>query len=105
MRSRTETLLVAAVMTAGFFVSGASAQTGQTEYTAEIRKIMEHTAYKEALKLIDADYDRIITEGIKLTEIPAPPFKEEKRAAAYAQMFKDVGLTDVEIDQEGNVLG
>jgi acetylornithine deacetylase/succinyl-diaminopimelate desuccinylase-like protein len=105
MRSKTETLLVAVAITAGFFVSGASAQTGQTEYTAEIRKIMEHTAYKEALKLIDADYDRIITEGIKLTEIPAPPFKEDKRAAAYAQMFKDVGLTDVEIDQEGNVLG
>ncbi|ANY83250.1 peptidase M20 (plasmid) [Microvirga ossetica] len=66
---------------------------------------MDHASYKEAVKFIDGDYDRVIAEGIKLTEIPAPPFKEEKRAAAYAQMFKDVGLTDVEIDPEGNVLG
>src|ERR687893_509135 len=100
MRSRTGTLLVATAISVGFFVGGASAQPADTQYTAEVKRIMEHTAYKEALKLIDADYDRIISEGIKLTEIPAPPFKEEKRAAAYAQMFKDVGLTDVEIDQE-----
>ncbi|HEY8380937.1 MAG TPA: M20/M25/M40 family metallo-hydrolase [Microvirga sp.] len=84
---------------------GAVAQTADTQHANEVKRIMDHASYKEALKFIDGDYDRVIAEGIKLTEIPAPPFKEEKRAAAYAQMFKDVGLTDVEIDPEGNVLG
>lgn len=49
-------------------------------------------------------YDRIITDLVTITEIPAPPFKEERRAAAFAAMLRDAGLTDVTIDPEGNVL-
>ena len=44
-------------------------------------------------------------ELIALTEIPAPPFKEDARGAAYLEMLKDAGLTDVERDAEGNVMG
>ncbi|UVF19205.1 M20/M25/M40 family metallo-hydrolase [Microvirga terrae] len=100
----TRSLLVLTATGIGLFLGSASAQTAD-EHTSEVKRIMDHASYKEAVKFIDGDYDRVIAEGIKLTEIPAPPFKEEKRAAAYAQMFKDVGLTDVEIDPEGNVLG
>ena len=42
---------------------------------------------------------------ITLTEIPAPPFKEEARGKAYKAMLEAHGLTDVEIDAEGNVMG
>jgi acetylornithine deacetylase/succinyl-diaminopimelate desuccinylase-like protein len=98
-------VLAVAAASIGFCLGAASAQTADAQYTSEVKRIMENASYKEAVKLIDADYDRVIAEGIKLTEIPAPPFKEEKRGAVYAQMFKDVGLTDVEIDPEGNVLG
>ena len=49
-------------------------------------------------------YDRIIADLVTITEIPAPPFKEERRAAAFAQMLRDAGLADVTIDEEGNVL-
>ena len=100
----TRSLLVLTATGIGLFIGSASAQTAD-QPTNEVKRIMDHASYKEAVKFIDGDYDRVIAEGIKLTEIPAPPFKEEKRAAAYAQMFKDVGLTDVEIDPEGNVLG
>ncbi|WP_262300229.1 M20/M25/M40 family metallo-hydrolase [Microvirga sesbaniae] len=100
----TRSLLVLTATGIGLFFGSASAQTAD-EHASEVKRIMDHASYKEAVKFIDSDYDRVIAEGIKLTEIPAPPFKEEKRAAAYAQMFKDVGLTDVEIDPEGNVLG
>ena len=100
----TRSLLVLTATGIGLFIGSASAQTAD-QPTNEVKKIMDNASYKEAVKFIDFDYDRVIAEGIKLTEIPAPPFKEEKRAAVYAQMFKDVGLTDVEIDQEGNVLG
>src|SRR6185369_12344184 len=34
-----------------------------------------------------------------------PPFKEAKRAAAYLQMLRQAGLTNVEQDAEGNVMG
>jgi acetylornithine deacetylase/succinyl-diaminopimelate desuccinylase-like protein len=46
-----------------------------------------------------------VSEIIKLTEIPAPPFKEDERGRAYLQMLSDHGLSDVERDPEGNVMG
>ena len=40
-----------------------------------------------------------------LTEIPAPPFKEQARAKVYLEMLRRQGLSDVEIDAEGNAMG
>lgn len=53
---------------------------------------------------LDAQYDQVIADLIRITETPAPPFKEAARAALFAQMLRDAGLTDVTIDAEGNVL-
>jgi acetylornithine deacetylase/succinyl-diaminopimelate desuccinylase-like protein len=53
---------------------------------------------------LDAQYDQVIADLIRITETPAPPFKEEKRAALFAQMMRDAGIKDVTIDAEGNVL-
>src|SRR6187549_1656323 len=41
---------------------------------------------------------------IELNEIPAPSFKEMDRARAFAQMLRDSGMSNVEIDPEGNVI-
>ena len=54
---------------------------------------------------IDRDHDRLVADIVTLTEIPAPPFKEDKRGAAYLAMLRAAGLTDVERDAEGNVHG
>ncbi len=54
---------------------------------------------------IDKDHDRLVAEIIQLTEIPAPPFKEDARGAAYLEMLRAAGLTNVERDAEGNVMG
>lgn len=59
----------------------------------------------ESRAALAADHDRIVAELIALTEIPAPPFKESVRAAAYAEKFRALGLSDVTIDAEGNVTG
>lgn len=72
---------------------------------ATIDRILSSPAFKVATAILDKEHSRIVEDGINLTEIPAPPFKEEARAKVYAQMFKDVGLSDVRIDDEGNVLG
>ena len=50
--------------------------------------------------LNEGNVDRLIT----LTEIPAPPFGEDARAAALAEMLKAAGLDDVTTDESGNVL-
>lgn len=74
-------------------------------HTETIQRILASDGYRKAVDLFDREHDRWVDEVIALTEIEAPPFKEAKRAQAYAGMFKAHGLTDVEIDTEGNVLG
>jgi len=54
---------------------------------------------------IDRDHDRLVAEIIRLTEIPAPPFKEAARAKVFAEMLRQSGLADTTIDAEGNVIG
>ena len=47
----------------------------------------------------------MIEQQMRLCEIPAPPFGESARAAAFKQAFEGLGLTNVRIDSAGNVLG
>ena len=69
------------------------------------RAVLAGPAYRAAMAQFDREHDRIVADIVTLTEIPAPPFKEAKRALAYRDMLQDAGLSDVEIDGEGNVLG
>ena len=70
-----------------------------------IRRLIEGAQFKQAVTFIAADQDRFVKELIALTEIPAPPFKEQARAKAYATRLRELNLTDVEIDAEGNAMG
>lgn len=89
----------------GVALAGSSAIAQNSNHAAEIQRILASPAFKAAGAVLDKEHGRIVEDGIKLTEIPAPPFKEEARAKAYEKMFKEVGLSDVKIDEEGNVLG
>ncbi len=60
---------------------------------------------REALRYI-ADNERAqVNLQVKIAEIPAPPFNEERRAEAIAAEFRRVHLDRVKIDPAGNVLG
>jgi acetylornithine deacetylase/succinyl-diaminopimelate desuccinylase-like protein len=72
---------------------------------AAIKQLIESPAFKTATSFIEKDQPRFVKELIELTEIPAPPFKEERRARRYLEMLKEAGLSDVEMDAEGNVMG
>jgi hypothetical protein len=61
--------------------------------------------FASAMTTIDRDHDKLIADIITLTEIPAPSFKEEKKGAAFMEMLRAAGLSDVERDPEGNVMG
>jgi di/tripeptidase len=87
----------------GLAATGIAAQTNQ--YDAAVAKIRASDGFKKAMAVLDRDHDRLIAEIITLTEIPAPPFKEAARAKAYLEMLRASGLTDVEQDAEGNVMG
>lgn len=97
MRSRTALLLALTLV-------AAAAPRAQAP-DAGVQAIVDSPGFKQATAFIRSDYDRFVKELIAITEIPAPPFKEAARARAYAQMLREAGLTDVEIDAEGNAIG
>ncbi len=81
--------------------SPAAAQTAD----ALVSGIISSAKFKDATTFFDGDHDRFVRELITLTEIPAPPFKERARATAYLELLRGLGLSDVEMDAEGNVMG
>src|SRR5919106_1388343 len=83
-----------------------TAQSGvQPAPDMAVRHIVDSPKFKQATAFIESDYDRFVRELITLTEIPAPPFKEARRASAAMAMMRELRLADVEMDEEGNVLG
>ena len=69
-----------------------------------VDRTIANPKFKAAADFLDKDHDRFVKELIQLTEIEAPPFKEQKRAQAFVDLVKPLGVTNVEIDAEGNVL-
>ena len=60
---------------------------------------------RAALEAAQRNEPQILEEQVRLCEIPAPPFKEQARAEALRKTFEELGLKNVRIDAEGNVLG
>lgn len=71
----------------------------------QMKKIQADENVQKALEQIKEEDSLTIEQQKMLTEIPAPPFKEEKRAEAYKKLLEDYDLEDVHIDEEGNVFG
>jgi acetylornithine deacetylase/succinyl-diaminopimelate desuccinylase-like protein len=68
-------------------------------------QLMASPAIQKLLDAVKADHDRSVEDLKMLTEIEAPPFKEQKRAEAFLARMKAFGLTNAKIDAEGNVVG
>jgi len=58
-----------------------------------------------ALSFFEKNAEAITEEQIRFCSIPAPPFGERERAEYLSEKFSSLGLTEVEIDEEGNCLG
>jgi acetylornithine deacetylase/succinyl-diaminopimelate desuccinylase-like protein len=94
-------LFVSVLVAAVLGVVGVAAQLDADVGT----RLMRDRAVRAALEAARADEPRTIDDQIRLCEIPAPPFNEAARAEAYAAAFRAIGLANVRIDAEGNVLG
>ncbi|WP_194165672.1 M20/M25/M40 family metallo-hydrolase [Oceanobacillus sp. CFH 90083] len=71
----------------------------------QMQKIHANARVQKTLQQIKAEDQLTREQQIMLTEIPAPPFKEEKRAEAFKKLLEDYDLEDVHMDEEGNVFG
>ena len=58
----------------------------------------------DALANIEVREPDTIREQFRMTEIPAPPFQEARRANHYLEQLQLRGLSDAYIDSEGNAV-
>lgn len=72
--------------------------------TAVADKLAACPEIKESLAAILRDEKLTLADQIAITEVEAPPFHEEVRAQELVRRFKELGLTDVVVDPEGNVI-
>jgi acetylornithine deacetylase/succinyl-diaminopimelate desuccinylase-like protein len=75
------------------------------KYSKAVLRLVKNKKIKAAFETIEKIDSKTLERHLKLTEIEAPPFKEEKRAVVFADYFKNLGMDSVWIDAEGNVLG
>ena len=68
-------------------------------------QLLQRDDVKKALAYIQANQERTLASQVTIAEIPAPTFHEGERAKYMAAEFRRVGLANVEIDKQGNVLG
>ncbi|MDB5497023.1 MAG: peptidase [Phenylobacterium sp.] len=97
--------LLAAALGLGVLTTAQAAPKPADPADRAVQAIVRSPAFKTAVATLDAQHDRTVADIITLTEIPAPPFKEAAKGKAFAAMLKAEGLTDVETDPEGNVMG
>jgi acetylornithine deacetylase/succinyl-diaminopimelate desuccinylase-like protein len=88
-----------------FVLLNVSAVFAQQDAANVGAKLMSDSAIKAAVDAIKASESQTIEDQVRLCEVEAPPFKEAKRAEVYAKMLRELGLQNVRIDKEGNVLG
>ena len=76
----------------------------QSSFKTEIDKITKDKKIQKAFQVIEDLEPTTMKELIELTQIPAPPFGENKRAERYQQMLKEAGVDSTWTDEVGNVI-
>ena len=86
------------------FMPVRSAAPSQAQRLAAGPRLAENARVRAALDWLERNLSWINDTQIRLTEIPAPPFQEQARAAAVSQVLAEAGL-EVQTDKVGNVIG
>ena len=74
-------------------------------FAKQAKALVASKSFKVAKETLAAGYDQAVADIVTLTEIPAPPFGETEKGKAYLAMLAKEGLTDLETDAAGNVMG
>jgi acetylornithine deacetylase/succinyl-diaminopimelate desuccinylase-like protein len=79
-------------------MAGTPAAAQQADATAS------NAAVRSALETLRADNAWTVDQQVSICEVPAPPFKEARRAAEMKRRFESLGLRNVRLDSIGNVI-
>ncbi|MEO9870688.1 M20/M25/M40 family metallo-hydrolase [Ekhidna sp.] len=66
--------------------------------------LLKRARVQDAFVYIDEQDEPLMKTLIDLTEVPAPPFGEEKRAKMFKDMLESAGVDSAWIDEVGNVI-
>lgn len=86
------------------FVAFAQTAWGQSAPAPAVEALLANPKIVRALEDIKADDSRTFEEQKRITEIPAPPYKEKVRAEYYRKRMQELGFKDAAVDGEGNVI-
>jgi acetylornithine deacetylase/succinyl-diaminopimelate desuccinylase-like protein len=104
MSSRAAALLIAlSVPLAATTAQRAPARAATA--TTDARRVAGHPTVVQALTALERENAWTLDEQASICRIPAPPFKEAARAAAYRDRLAAIGVRNLRIDAEGNVIG
>lgn len=67
-----------------------------------LKEIVVAPQVREAFRFIETRAAEITAEQVAICSIPAPPFGEERRAAYLCEKFQQQGLSEAQVDAEGN---
>ena len=76
-----------------------------TAQVQSITELAEHAAVRRAFRAIDELEATTIADHVVLTEIAAPPFMEDRRAARFALLLREAGADSVWIAAKVENLG
>jgi tripeptide aminopeptidase len=75
-----------------------------TDEVLSTASLLKSPQIRRGFHFLDELRTELDDELVRICEIPAPPFKEEARAQFIAQCFREIGLSLVRFDEEGNVI-
>lgn len=82
----------------------ANSWAAEAKNAAVFKTLRSQSPVKAALEQIRRDDERTLKEQIEIAEIAAPSRKEQTRADDYVRRLRELGLTDITTDPEGNVI-
>jgi tripeptide aminopeptidase len=107
MKMLKQSLLVAALalpLSWSAELAAAQAPSAGSAVEAASEAILANAKAIKALEDIKADDEAAFAEQKRITEIPAPPYKENRRAEYLLKRFVELGFKEASIDAEGNVI-
>jgi tripeptide aminopeptidase len=72
---------------------------------SQLGRWQQDAAVQAALESVSYQAEEILDLAISIQQVPAPTFAEQERAAFIAQLMREIGLSDVQIDGVSNVYG
>lgn len=70
-----------------------------------LTEILQTPAARQLQQLAYQHLSDVLEEAVTLAQIPAPTFAEQARAAHVKRRMAVIGLTDIDADEAGNVVG